>query len=167
MPRAVTITRSGNGIEHAHAGGASSFTALTADQNQIPAARTNEGGVAVQFGEMPEGTGPPFHTHPTFDEVFIILEGTVEFQVHDEVHTAHPGDLVHIPGEIPHAPKCVKGNNNGVAKIIMLVTPARYEDFFHKLGEVIASGGGQKEITNLGAEYGIEFLERPPVRVRH
>lgn len=167
MARTVTITRSGEGIEHAHAGGASSFTALTAAQNRLPDTRSAEGGVAVQFGEMPEGSGPPFHKHPTFDEVFIILEGTVEFQVNDEVHTAHAGDLVHVPGEIPHAPKCIKGNNDGVARIIMLVTPARYEDFFHELGEVIASGGGQNEIANLGAEYGIEFLERPEVRVRH
>ncbi|GEM_PF-2399328 len=167
MARTVTITRCGTGIRHAHAGGASSFTALSADQNQIPEARCGEGGVAVQFAEMPEGSGPPFHKHPAFDEVFIILEGAVEFQVIDEVHTARAGDLVHVPGEVPHAPRCVEGNSAGVARIIMLVTPARYEDFFHELGEVIASGGGQREIANLGAEYGIEFVERPEIRVRH
>jgi quercetin dioxygenase-like cupin family protein len=161
MPeRPVTFTRAGQGIAHAHAGGATSFTALSSAQNP--------GGVAVQMGTMPEGSGPPFHRHPTFDEVFIVLEGMLEFQVNDEVHTARPGDLVHVPGELPHALRCIEGNADGVAKIIMLVTPARFEDFFHELGRLVDAGGADPgSIAELGAEYGIEFLDRPDVRVRH
>jgi quercetin dioxygenase-like cupin family protein len=158
--RVPIITRAGAGIAHGHAGGASSFTALSAAQNP--------GGVAVQFGEMPVGSGPPFHRHPSFDEVFIILEGRVEFQANDEVHTLGAGDLIHVPGEIPHAPRCVEGNAEGVAKIIMLVTPARFEDFFHELGDLIDRGEASREaVAELGGRYGIEFLDRPEVRVRH
>ena len=157
--RAVALVRAGDGIRHGHAGGAGSVTALTAAQNP--------GGVAVQFADMPVGTGAPFHRHPSFDEIFIVLEGAVEFQADDHVHTARAGDLVFVPGEIPHAPRAVKGNANGVAKIIMLVTPARFEDFFHEMGDVLASGGGKDQIAALGVRYGIEFLDRPEVRVRH
>lgn len=166
--RSPTITRAGRGVAHRHAGGAASVTALTAAQNP--------GGVAVQFGEMPVGSGAPFHRHPSFDEVFIILEGRVEFQAGDEAHTLGPGDLIHVPGEVPHAPRCVAGNADGgavgVAKIIMLVTPARFEDFFHELGDLLersgADGAAQHDaIAELGGRYGIEFLERPDVRVRH
>ena len=160
MPdRTVTITRKGEGIRHAHAGGAESFTALSAAQNP--------GGVAVQMGEMPVGSGPPFHRHPSFDEVFIVLEGTLEFQVNDEVHTAHAGDVVFVPGEVPHAPNCIAGDEAGIAKIVMLVTPARFENFFRDLGELLAGGGTKADMAELGAEYGIEFLDRPEVRVRH
>ncbi|MGP1271989.1 MAG: cupin domain-containing protein [Phycisphaerales bacterium] len=152
--RSPTITRAGDGITHDHAGGATSVTALSAAQTPD--------GVAVQFGTMPEGSGAPFHRHPSFDEVFIILEGRVEFQADDEVHTLGPGDLIHIPGEIPHAPKCVEGP----ARIIMLVTPPRFENFFHKLPEALAAGG-REAMAELGREFGIEFLDRPDVRERH
>jgi hypothetical protein len=92
----------------------------------------------------------------------------VEFQVNDELHTAHAGDLVFVPGEVPHAPHCIAGNSDGVAKIIMLVTPAKFENFFHELGDLIASGNGNHEaIAALGANYSIEFLQRPEVRIRH
>jgi quercetin dioxygenase-like cupin family protein len=158
--RSPIITRAGNGIAHAHTGGASSFTALSAAQNP--------GGVAIQMATMPVGSGPPFHRHPSFDEVFIVLEGKIEFQANDEVHTLGAGDLIFIPGELPHAPRSIEGNGEGVAKTIMLVTPARFEDFFHDLGELLEESGEDHEaIARLGAEYGIEFLDRPEVRVRH
>lgn len=158
--RTVHITRRGEGISHAHAGSAHSVTALTSAQNP--------GGVAVQFADMPVGSGPPFHRHPSFDEVFIIVEGVVEFQVGHELHKAGAGDLVFVPGEVPHAPRCIEGNEDGVAKVIMLVTPARFEDFFHEMGELIASGNGTPAgIAALGVRYGIEFLDRPEVRARH
>ena len=150
--RQPVITRANTGVEHGHAGGAHSFTALSAEQNP--------GGVAVQFGTMPEGSGPPFHRHPSFDEVFIILEGAVEFQANDRLHTLHPGDLIHIPGEVPHAPRCV----SGPARIVMLVTPARFERFFHELGDAIAAGG-RDAMEALGREYGIEFVDRPAIVV--
>ena len=122
----------------------------------------------MQMGSMVIGSGPPFHRHPAFDEIFIILEGVVEFQVNDELHTAHSGDLVFVPGEVPHAPRCIEGNADGIAKLIMLVTPAKYENFFHELGDLIASGYANSEaVAALGAPYSIEFLERPSVRVRH
>jgi len=160
MPsRSVTITRKGQGIPHANAGGASSVTVLSAAQNP--------GGVAVQTAEMPIGSGPPFHRHPSFDEVFMVLEGTLEFQVNDEVHTADAGDLVFVPGEVPHAPRCVAGNDRDVARILMLVTPARFENFFHELGDLLAARGTKADLAALGAQYGIEFLDRPEVRVRH
>jgi len=153
--RAPTITRAGGGIAHAHAGGAASITALTHTQNP--------GCVAVQFGEMPVDSGPPFHRHPSFDEVFIILEGLVEFQANDETHTLGPGDLIHVPGEVPHAPRCVGGNADGVAKIIMLVTPARFEDFFHEMGELPQGPDFRARLEPIATRYGIEFLERPPI----
>ena len=154
--REAIITRAGGGIKHAHAGGAVSVTALSAAQHP--------GGSAVQIAEMPVGSGPPFHRHPAFDEVFIILEGTVEFQVRDELHVAHAGDLVFVPGELPHAPRCTAGNDRGVALLVMLVTPARFEDFFHELGDLLARPHTRSELESLGREYGIEFLERPDVR---
>jgi quercetin dioxygenase-like cupin family protein len=160
MPnRTVRITRAGEGVFHQHPGGAGSRSPVTEADNA---------GVAVQWATMPVGSGPPFHRHPSFDEVFIILEGAVEFQVGDEVHTARAGDTVFVPGEVPHAPRSVAGNAQGEARIIMLITPARFETFFHELADLLASGrGDHASIAALGAGYGIEFLERPPVRTRH
>ena len=151
--REPIITRAGMGIEHGHAGGAGSVTALAAAQNP--------GGVAVQFARMPVGSGAPFHRHPSFDEVFIILEGAVEFQADRTVHTLRKGDLIWIPGETPHAPKAVEAGPSGFAELVMLVTPARFEDFFHEMGAIIGDPDFKAKLAPIAERYGIEFLDRP------
>ncbi|MEO0513124.1 MAG: cupin domain-containing protein [Planctomycetota bacterium] len=156
LPRRVVVTRSGEGPASGTIGGARVIHAVTAADNP--------GGAAVHFAELPVGEGPPFHRHAAFDEVFVILEGVVEFQADDTLITAAAGDVVFVPGEIPHAPRCTAGNGRGVARLLTVVTPGRFNGFFEAMGELVARGAGRDAVLNLAAEYGIEFVDRPPLR---
>ncbi len=47
------------------------------------------------------GQGPRLHRHP-YDETWVVIEGTVDFQAGDEHLNAGPGDVVIVPAEAPH-----------------------------------------------------------------
>lgn len=51
--------------------------------------------------EATSGEGPRLHRH-TYDEVFIVLEGSVTFTVGDETVVASAGDTVVGPANVPH-----------------------------------------------------------------
>lgn len=55
----------------------------------------------------PANTGPGPHHHP-WDESFFVLGGGVQFGVDGEEALATAGDLIHVPGGIPHAFKFAK-----------------------------------------------------------
>jgi quercetin dioxygenase-like cupin family protein len=48
------------------------------------------------------GEGPGLHTHP-YAETFVIQEGQATFTVGDETVTAHAGDILVAPANVPHA----------------------------------------------------------------
>jgi quercetin 2,3-dioxygenase len=75
--------------------------------------------------------GPPLHTHPFQDEVFIILEGEHLFQLGDEQYHLTAGDTIFIPRNVPHAPAQLSDKG----KYLFFFTPSgKMEDFFRKLG---------------------------------
>jgi len=47
------------------------------------------------------GQGPRLHRH-TYDETWLVLEGTVNFQTGHETRAAGPGDVVIVPANTPH-----------------------------------------------------------------
>ncbi len=68
----------------------------------ILASAKQTGGQEYTIQRGAEGTGPPPHSHP-WDEAFYVLEGSVDFGLGEEVVTAGPGTLVHVPGGTTHA----------------------------------------------------------------
>lgn len=94
-------------------------------------------GVEVLEGEVevqPKG-GPPMHTHHRQDESFIIVQGTMAYQIlGGEVQYAYPGETVLIKAGIPH-----KFWNPGseVLKCKSYVTPP--ENFVYFLTELYKS----------------------------
>jgi mannose-6-phosphate isomerase-like protein (cupin superfamily) len=56
------------------------------------------------------GQGPRLHRHP-YDETWIVIEGSVTFQLGEERHHAGPGDIVIAPPGMPH-----KLTNTGTAR---------------------------------------------------
>src|ERR1700736_5118145 len=46
--------------------------------------------------------GPPLHIHPAFDEVFIVLDGTLTVRVHDQVTQIGPIGSASVSGSVPH-----------------------------------------------------------------
>lgn len=80
--------------------------------------------IAAGFG------GPPLHVHPSFDEVFYVLEGELTFRIRDEVVTHPAGSLVFARGSVPHTFANQSGRE---ARVLILCTPAGFERYFDRL----------------------------------
>lgn len=52
--------------------------------------------------ECKAGTAQPPHSHP-HTQVDYLLEGEIDMQVGNEVRRMHAGDIVQVPGNVPHA----------------------------------------------------------------
>ncbi len=52
---------------------------------------------------MPQGFSPPRHVHTREDEVFLVLDGDVCFDVDGERRAAGPGTTVYMPRGVPHS----------------------------------------------------------------
>src|SRR4051794_24561801 len=46
--------------------------------------------------------GPPVHVHPSFDELFFVLQGEIEFRAGEESVRAPAGTTFYTPGTEPH-----------------------------------------------------------------
>jgi mannose-6-phosphate isomerase-like protein (cupin superfamily) len=80
--------------------------------------------------------GPPLHVHPSFDELFFVLEGELTFQVGDELTTAGAGDWLLARRGVAHT----FANHGGkAARALVAVTPAGFERFF-RLAEAALAG---------------------------
>lgn len=89
-------------------------------------ARHSNGLVTVIEGRVTSG-GPPLHVHDTEDEVVVVLDGELEFQLGDERGTLRPGGMLWMPRQLPHA---VANLADKACRFFTIVTPAGIEDFF-------------------------------------
>ena len=102
------------------------------------------GGLAalVVHDLAPRALGSPVHTHTREDEWSYVLSGEVGVQVGDETFTAGPGDLVLKPRSVPHA---FWNPADEPARLLEVITPGGFEDYFAALGEAFAAGGPDRE----------------------
>ncbi|HET6404074.1 MAG TPA: cupin domain-containing protein [Candidatus Thermoplasmatota archaeon] len=64
-------------------------------------ARETDGVFELIEIEVRPGMGPPLHIHPTFDESFYVLEGTLTLRVGDDMYEVHAGGSAIAPaGEV-------------------------------------------------------------------
>lgn len=90
----------------------------------------SEGKVSVFTATMPEGFSPPRHIHTREDEVFLIVEGEVCFDLDGTRLNAGPGTSVYMPRGVPHTFRV----HSPVARILGVMTPGRFEELFRNLG---------------------------------
>lgn len=97
--------------------------------------------------------GPPLHTHPDFDELFFVQDGTPEFRVADEGIAAAPGSVLFVPRGTPHT-----FSNLGPlpARLMVVVSPGGFEDYFKEIMAGSAAGRSftDTELVSLRAEHG-------------
>ena len=106
------------------------------------------------------GSGAGLHRH-AFDEWHVILEGTYEAQVGDEVRTLGPGDMMFAPGGTPHR---LKNLGPGTGRQLGITSPAGLFEAF--VAEVVssqvdsgsASRQGAPAFKDIAAKHGIEFI---------
>ena len=87
---------------------------------------------------VPPGGGPPPHRHD-FEEMFHVLEGTVEVMFRGVMSAARAGETVSIPANAPHAFKNV---SSAPARLLCTVSPAGEDEFFLAIGDRVPTRTG-------------------------
>ncbi|SDL25367.1 cupin domain-containing protein [Tessaracoccus oleiagri] len=128
------------------------------------------GGLGVQFKVRGEATGGLFalvehpveprvivepHSHQHEDELSYVLEGTVWVRVGDEEFEAKAGAYVWKPRQVVHT---FWNAGPEPARILEIITPAGFENFFEELAALLQAEPPQDEdIASLCDRYGLTF----------
>ena len=76
--------------------------------------------VSLNFVTFPPESGFPRHVHPE-EQISIVREGEMEFTVGDETRTVRPGDVIHMPPNVPHSGRTLESG----CRLIDIFAPAR------------------------------------------
>jgi quercetin dioxygenase-like cupin family protein len=82
---------------------------------------------------VPPGGGPPPHRHD-FEEMFTLLEGSVEFTFRGAKTVVRAGETINIPANAPHNFANPSGEP---ARMLCMCTPAGQDEFFLAVGDVV------------------------------
>jgi quercetin dioxygenase-like cupin family protein len=119
----------------------------------------SNGLVTVVEGAVRHG-GPPRHVHEAEDEVVIVLDGELTYEVGDERGVLGAGGLLWFPRSVPHAVANLSGRQ---CRFLTVVTPAGIEGFFRAQRDYLGSlpAGTAADPADLGALPGA--ISRPVV----
>jgi quercetin dioxygenase-like cupin family protein len=123
------------------------------------------GRFALTEATVDAGYASPFHLHHDDDEAIYVLEGVIDLYLGEEVHEGRAGAWFFMPRGIPHG---YAVRDEGPARMLILMEPAGFEQFFHRYGQPAARGrpaapslAREEGERILRAEYGIELLPAP------
>ena len=114
--------------------------------------------------KSPSQSGPPPHYHSNLEEGFYVLEGNFSFQYNENIVNVSYGSFIHVPAGIIHTYKNI-GNSTG--KLLVIGTPAGFENFAEELGIVITDEGSFSspssplnidKIVEISNKHGITFV---------
>ena len=111
--------------------------------------------------------GAPLHTHTHEDEYSFVLEGRVGVQLGEDVLEAGPGDLVFKPRGIPHT---FWNAGDTEARLLELISPAGFEDYFREVAPLLATGGPtDPRVAEVRERYGLDLdpASVPVLAARH
>ena len=99
------------------------------------------------------GGGPPPHTHK-WEEVYIVLSGTMDVHLDGTTRRLGPGDYAHVPANTPHGYTTVDET-----RFLTIVTRGNAARFFKQVSsEVEMNPPDIAGVLRVGAENGIHFL---------
>ena len=133
-------------------------------QRQVVLRAEQTGGrLALVEGRFPAGAdGPPAH-RDGHDELFIVTEGEVRFQLEDRVTQAPAGTTIFIPEGTLHT---FKNEDGGPARIIGAFLPGGYERYFEAIAQLTNSKTPDfAELAELAARFGTTYVG-PPIWTR-
>src|SRR5262245_9649367 len=114
------------------------------------------GGVSIVEHPFPVGALVPPHLHTREDEYSIITEGEIGFRSGDREIVLGPGGYITKPRGELHT----MWNAGSVpARMIEVISPAGFENFFREMTEMMAAGGppSPQAVPELAARYGLEL----------
>jgi quercetin dioxygenase-like cupin family protein len=89
------------------------------------------GAITVMEMTIPPGSGPPPHTHPGGEAVYV-LEGNLRYHIDGEVHEGGPGSFFYIPAGITEN---FEPAGDGNLRLLVMYIPGGIENFFAEAGE--------------------------------
>lgn len=98
-------------------------------------AEQSKGAITIVEGTM-HGGGPPLHIHDAEDEVYIVLEGVLNFQVGKQRGTLATGEVLWLPRGIPHT---VANLSDAPCRWIATCAPGGIEQMLRAQSEYLAS----------------------------
>jgi quercetin dioxygenase-like cupin family protein len=108
------------------------------------------------------GFEPPRHIHENEDELFYVLEGRLTAFRGDEEIELGPGQSAFLPRKVPHTFRI----DTPVARGLILITPAGFEDYFREMGRPaetvdLPSSVEQvdvQRVVHVAGKYGVRFM---------
>jgi quercetin dioxygenase-like cupin family protein len=137
----------GDAIEDLDMGGGSLLSLKVTGQQSF-------GLVTILEGVVHSG-GPPLHVHEAEDEVVIVLEGLLDYQVGEKRGALPAGGLLWFPRQVPHA---VANLTDQPCRFVTVVTPSGIEDFFRSQRDYLSTlpSGSPPDPVGLAAVSGAE-----------
>ena len=130
------------------------------------AAAESDGAMTIMEMTLPAGMGPPPHTHPGAETVYV-LEGRIRYHIDGETHEGVAGSMFHIPADTLENFEPVEQT-----RVLVVYSPGGVEDFFAEAGEKAErrelppapTGPPDVErLTAIGEKYGMRIS--PPAAV--
>ena len=108
------------------------------------------------MGYIKPGEGPGDHVHFNREEMFFIIEGTIELTVGGQTTTAGPGTIVFIPRNVVHRFKNV-GDTTGC--MLDMSLPGGHDQYFKAISDLAADGclTGEK-VMEINKKFDTKFL---------
>ena len=92
-------------------------------------AAESDGALTLMEMRIPGGMGPPPHTHPGGETVYV-LEGRIRYHIAGESHEGGPGACFHVPaGTVENFEPLEE------SRLLVAYTPGGIEAFFAEAGE--------------------------------
>jgi mannose-6-phosphate isomerase-like protein (cupin superfamily) len=114
---------------------------LTASESLTIVEATPEA-LVVEATYGPGGKPPPKHLHPSQDEQFRVLEGTLRFRLGSVEQDLEPGDEIDVPAKVAHQ---VWNPHDEPAGVRWTTAPAgRTEEWFRAVDALIRGAGEGK-----------------------
>lgn len=114
----------------------------------------------VQLGRGASGAIP--HRHDRSSELFFMIDGALDVLIGTRVITAHAGDLLVVPPQLPHA---FGAHQDTAADLLIVITPGI--ERFEYLRQVARIRSGEAASDSLQSEqerYDTHFLDSEPWR---
>lgn len=128
------------------------------------AGEETNGAMTVMEMWMPAGLGPPPHTHPGTESVYV-LEGKLRYHIGEDTVDGGPGSFFHIPeGTLEFFEPTEE------LRVLVTYTPGGIDKFFAEAGEPARSAGlppapeappDLDRLTAIAARYGMD-IQPPP-----
>jgi quercetin dioxygenase-like cupin family protein len=115
------------------------------------------GGVSIVEHPFDVGALVPPHVHTLEDEISVVLEGEIGFRSGDQEVVLGPGGYIVKPRGEVHA---MWNAGSTPARMIEVISPAGFENFFRELAGMTAAGPVDFEVIGKLAErYQLPFAE--------